>query len=450
MKEVKLPGVLNPVVRSKGGVHVPHHKHTSQMETLRMPPPEKVYLPMRQHIGAPCTPIVKVGDLVKVGQLIGDSEQPMSLPVHASVSGKVTKISEMLLYTGMKSQVVEITSDGETALYEGITPPKTDTKEEFINAVRASGLAGLGGAGFPTYRKLCVPDGVTLHTLIVNAAECEPFLTTDFRECMENSWDILTGVHLIKEMMGIPQAVIAVEDNKPEAIEVLKTIADNRADTNHSVNLMVLPSMYPQGAEKMLVQSVTGRQVPMGKLPMHLGCLVMNVASVAFLARYIKTGKPLVSRTVTVDGTAIAHPQNVRIAVGTPIRDVIDFCGGYKKEPRKILLGGPMMGTAIADDTQPMLKGNNAILALDEAFMKKDRERACIRCGRCGDACPMHLMPTMIERLAHVKDAEGLERCGVGVCMECGSCAFVCPAHRPLAQYMRYAKTVLREEKGGK
>lgn len=439
-------GVLRAVKKVRGGVKVAHHKNTAELEVVRIPTPSKVVIPMQQHIGAPCEPVVKVGDEVAVGQLIGDSDKFVSAPIHASVSGTVTAIGDIKMPNGSVSKAVTIESDGEMRLWEGIKPPKVETREDLIKAVRDSGLVGLGGAGFPTHVKLNFPPDKNIDTLVVNAAECEPYITVDYRECMENSWDILSGVYALKELLGFKQVIIAAEDNKPEAFKVLGKIADHDADIDDSVKLMVLESKYPQGAEKMMVQSATGRRVPPGKLPADVGCVVMNVASVAFISRYLKTGKPLVSRSLTVDGSAIAEPKNVRVPVGTDIGEIIDFCGGFKGEPCKILTGGPMMGLAIVGTDLPVLKQNNAILAFtaDDAVLKPETD--CIRCGRCVAACPMSLMPTNIVKAAKIKAVDALKRAGVTVCMECGSCAFACPAGKPLVQHMRLAKAILREE----
>lgn len=446
MVKTHMAGVLSAVKKVRGGVKVHHHKNTAESEVVRMPAPAKVVIPMQQHIGAPCEPVVKVGNTVAVGQLIGDTDKFVSAPIHSSVSGVVTAIGDIKMPNGILSKAVTIESDGEMRLWEGIEPPHVETKEDLIKAVRASGLVGLGGAGFPTHIKLNFPADKNIDTLVVNAAECEPFITVDYRECIENSWDILSGVYLLKDLLGFKQVIIAVEDNKPEAFKVLKSIADHSLDKHDEVKLMVLESKYPQGAEKMMVQSATGRRVPPGKLPADVGCVVMNVASVAFIARYLKTGKPLVSRSLTVDGSAIAEPKNVRVPVGTSISEIIDFCGGFSKDPCKILTGGPMMGLAIVGTDLPVLKQNNAILAFahDDAVLKPESD--CIRCGRCATACPMSLMPTNIVRAAKAKDVSMLKTAGVNVCMECGSCAFACPAGKPLVQHMRLAKAILREE----
>lgn len=447
MKGIKPNGVLKSAAKVHGGVPVAHNKNTAEMPVERMPVPAKVILPMSQHIGVPCVPVVKLGDTVAVGQLIADSEKYVSAPIHASISGKVTAIGETVLPNGVISQSITIESDGEMRLYEGLEPPKVETREDLIKAVRASGLVGLGGAGFPAHVKINCPPDKNVDTLIVNVAECEPYITVDYRECLENSWDILSGVCILKDLLGIKTVIIAVEDNKPNAIAELKKIADNSCDTDDSIKLMVLKSRYPQGAEKVMVQAATGRRIPPGKLPSDVGCLVMNVASVAFIARYLKTGKPLVSRSMTVDGSAIAQPKNVRVAIGTNIGDVIDFCGGFKTEPYKIITGGPMMGLAIIGTDLPVLKQNNAILALSADTYKVKRERDCIRCGRCAYVCPVNLMPTLIARFAKAKDVEKIKQTGVTVCMECGSCSYACPSGIPLVQYMRLAKTMMAEEK---
>lgn len=438
-------GILKAVKQVKGGVLVDHHKDTKDMATVRITPPERVILPMQQHIGAPCVPVVKVGDHVDVGQLIADSDKYVSAPIHASISGKVTSVADVKVANGRMVPAVTIENDGEMTLFEGIAPPTVNNKEDLIKAIRNSGLVGLGGAGFPSHVKFNLPEDKEIDTLVINAAECEPFITVDYRECIENTRNIVDGVYLLKRILGFKNIIIAVEDNKPDAIKILKEIADMDDHTDNVVKVMTLKSKYPQGAEKMMVQSATGRIVPMGKLPADVGCVVANVGSVAFIARHVRTGRPIISRTLTVSGSAIANPMNVRVPIGIEASKVIEFCGGFKKEPVKIIAGGPMMGTALIDTDVPILKSNNALLAFADEVVTNKKERACIHCGRCVDACPMSLIPTDIEAMAMNKDAESLIKAGIMGCMECGSCAFSCPAGKPLVQYMRLGKDVVRE-----
>lgn len=445
MSGILSDGILKAVKQVKGGVAVEHNKDTKDMAVVRITPPDKVVLPMLQHIGAPCVPMVKVGDHVDVGQVIGDTDKYVSAPIHASVSGKVTSVSEVKVANGKLLPAVTIENDGEMTMFAGIEVPKVENKNDLVKAIRQSGLVGLGGAGFPAHVKFNIPEDKNIDTLIINAAECEPYITVDYRECIENSWNILGGVYALTEILGFKNVVIAVEDNKPDAIEILKKIADKDNEHGNIVKLMTLKSKYPQGAEKMMVQSATGRKVPVGKLPADVGCVVSNVASVAFIYRYLTTGKPLVSRSLTVSGSAIAKPMNVRVPVGIEASKVIDFCGGFNGEPSKIIAGGPMMGTALIDTNVPILKSNNALLAFNEKEATPKPERACIHCGRCADACPMSLIPTDIEKYAKRKDVGMLIKAGINVCMECGSCAFSCPAAKPLVQHMRLGKEIVRE-----
>ncbi|MEG2396433.1 MAG: electron transport complex subunit RsxC [Oscillospiraceae bacterium] len=441
--------IIKPRGKVRGGVKVSHEKNTKNMQAKRIEAPEMVTLPMSQHIGAACKPTVKVGDLVKVGQVVGDSDQYVSVPVHSSISGKVTAVKEVRTAMGTLCEAVIIENDGEMALFEDIKPPKLDTREDLVKAVRESGVVGLGGAGFPTHVKLNFQADKNIDTLIINAAECEPYITVDYRECIDNSWDVMGGIQILKDILGFKKIIIAVEDNKPEAIKTLLKIAATNDDMDE-IKVMPLKSYYPQGAEKMMVLSATGKKVPPGKLPGDVGCVVMNVATTAFISRYIKTGKPLVSRSLTVDGSAIVAPQNLRVPIGTEIEYIIKTCGGFKEDPIKIVAGGPMMGFAIVDTHRPILKNNNAILAFTQKDLSLKKETDCIRCGRCARACPLSLMPTLINRYAQAKDVYHLEKAGITVCMECGSCAYACPAGKPLVQYMRNAKAIMREESAKK
>lgn len=433
--------------RTHGGAPVPHHKNTAQNPSVVMPPPEKIVLPMQQHIGAPCVPTVKKGDHVYVGQVVGNSDAYVCAPIHSSISGTVTELTQVMLTGGQMTQAVVIESDGKMEKDPGIYPPAPiSSKEELAQAARSAGLVGLGGAGFPAHVKLNVPDGKNIDTLIVNVAECEPYVTSDHREALENGKNVLEGIYKIKEILGVRRVLVAVEDNKPDVIAKLREIADNpEMDPEDEVRVLPLKSRYPQGAEKVLVQACTGRRVPPGQLPADVGCLVMNIASISFLASYMRTGMPLTLKRVTIDGSAIKEPKNVIVPIGTKIADVIEFCGGYQSEPQKILMGGPMMGIAITTDQLPILKQNNAILAFDEKEAALMEPTACIRCGNCVAACPMNLMPTKLEKAVEKKDTEALKELDVTTCMECGCCAFSCPAGRRLVQAIRLGKSYLKK-----
>lgn len=444
--ELKFPS--NPF-KTHGGTDVPYHKSTAQMDSVAMPPPAQVVLPLQQHVGAPCSPLVKVGDAVFVGQKIADSSAFVSAPIHASVSGKVSAVKKVMLPGGQYTDAIVIDSDGQMTPFPGLKPPVVETAADLAAAAREAGLVGLGGAGFPTHVKLKIPEDKHIDTLIVNAAECEPYLTADHREAIENPRDVLSGVYSIRGLLKIERVILAVESNQPDVIAALKKAADNPGrDPQGSVRVLSLHARYPQGAEKVLVKACTDREIPIGKLPADVGCLVMNVTTVAFLARYLKTGMPLVTKRVTIDGSAIANPQNVIVPIGTKIADAVAFTGGCKAEPKKILMGGPMMGLALTNDALPILKQNNGILAFDEAEARLYKPTACIRCGRCVSGCPMKLIPTQLEQFSNAKDVEKLMEFDVMDCMECGTCVFNCPAGRPLVQAIRLGKAMVKA--GGK
>ncbi len=429
-----------------GGVSVPHCKNTWNLPTATMPPPKRVILPMQQHIGASCTPVVKKGDHVLLGQIIGDSDAYVSALIHASVSGTVADITQVELPGGQRTAAVVIDSDGKMERDPGVYPPAPLIgPKELALAAQSAGLVGLGGAGFPAHVKLNVPEDKTVDTLIINAVECEPYVTADHREALENGKNVLDGVYKVKEILDVHRVIIAVEDNKPDVIARLTEIAENpEKDPLDEVRVLALKSRYPQGAEKVLVRACTGRRVPAGGLPADVGCLVMNIASISFLASYLRTGMPLTLKRVTVDGSAVAHPQNVIVPIGTPIRDVIEFCGGYKCPPKKLMMGGPMMGLALYSDELPILKQNNAVLAFDEKDSAALEPTDCIRCGSCVAACPMNLMPLKLEKAAQRRDREALLALDVATCMECGCCAYSCPAGRQLVQAIRLGKSIVR------
>ncbi len=425
-------------------IHVSHYKHTAGCATEIMPTPDVVKISMSQHIGAPCKPLVAKGDYVKVGQKIGDTDAFVSAPIHSGVSGTVTAIEEQRNAAGGFETLVVIETDKKQELSEEVkVPAEPKDLAEFVKAVRESGLVGLGGASFPTHIKFNPKNIDDVHALIVNAAECEPFITSDHRLMLENPDELLDGCLLIMKYIGLDKGYIAIEENKPDAIELLNKKIAERGITN--IETFKLQARYPKGAERVLVYEITGKTMDAGVLPADMGVILDNVTTVAFVGQYFKTGRPLTTKRVTVDGDAVAQPKNVIAPIGTSVRDVIEFCGGYKAEPKKILMGGPMMGRAIYSDAVPMVKNNNAILAFSGAQSLVKEETACINCGRCHQACPFKLIPTALAKAYEMRDAQALKDLRVMQCMNCGSCSYICPAHRPLGFINTLGKTVLKE-----
>ena len=393
---------------------------------------------MAQHIGAPCEPCIAVGDRVKIGQKIGDSEAFMSAPVHASISGVVKEIKDVMNVFGRLCKTVVIENDNKNEMYEALEPPKCDTREDFIKAVRESGAIGLGGAGFPTHVKLGFDKNkVKIDYLLLNGAECEPYITSDYRELMENSDNVLAGIDLIMKKLEIPNAIIGIEEDKLAAIDKLTKLAVRYPN----IKVQKLPGAYPQGAEKVLVHSLTGRVVQEGKLPSDVGCVVMNVSTAGFIYGYIKTGVPLVRRRITIDGNIVNNPANFFIPVGTLLHSIVGFAD-VRKQPDRIVLGGPMMGSCAFDPDTPLGKTNNAVLLFADTVEQKPTN--CIRCGRCVRACAANLMPTELEQAFDARDVKELQRLKVNLCMNCGACSFVCPAKRNLAEKNQLAKDFLR------
>ena len=421
------------------GIRVPHRKNTYLSSPAEMPPPKSVTLLCSMHIGKPAAPVVKVGDRVLVGQPVAEQSGFISSPVHASVSGTVKKIEDILTSSGTYVPAITIESDGLMERHESVTPPVINTREDFISAVRASGIVGLGGAGFPTYVKLDAKEGVD--TLIINGAECEPYITSDSVTLLSRGEEIIEAIGLMKKFIGIKKVIIGIEKNKKEAILNMKKLAAG----DDSITVKALPSSYPQGAEKVLIYNTTGKVVPAGKLPADVGCIVCNCTTAAEIADYIKTGMPLVKKCVTVDGGAVKSPQNVVVPIGTSLADVFEFCGGFSEEPEKILYGGPMMGISVPSPDSPVLKNTNAILAFGKADATAPRTTACIHCGRCVNHCPLGLVPTEIEKAYKAKSGELLEKLQVNLCMECACCSYICPAKRPLVQTNKLAKATLRD-----
>ena len=425
-------------------IHVSHYKHTAGCATEIMPTPDVVKISMSQHIGAPCKPLVAKGDYVKAGQKIGDTDAFVSAPIHSGVSGTVIAIEEQRNAAGGFETLVVIETDKKQELSEEVkVPEEPKDLAEFVKAVRESGLVGLGGASFPTHIKFNPKNIDDVHALVVNAAECEPFITSDHRLMLETPDALLDGCLLIMKYIGLDKGYIAIEENKPDAIELLDRRIKERGITN--IETFKLQARYPKGAERVLVYEITGKNMDAGVLPADMGVILDNVTTVAFVGQYFKTGRPLTTKRVTVDGDAVAEPKNVIAPIGTSIHDVIEFCGGYKAEPKKILMGGPMMGRAIYSDAMPLVKNNNAILAFSGPQSIVKEETACINCGRCHKACPFKLIPTALAKAYEMRDAQALKDLRVMQCMNCGSCSYICPAHRPLGFINTLGKTVLKE-----
>ncbi len=432
------------------GIHTPHRKGTKSKPVLRMDIPKKVTIPMSMHIGKPATPIVKVGDLVRVGTKIGEADGYISSPVFSSVSGKVVKLEEYRLSSGAATTAVVVESDGEMAVDESIAPPVVSNKEDLVAAIKASGIVGLGGAGFPTFVKLDA-DPARIDYLIINGAECEPYVTSDTVTMLTRGEDMQIALEALRTHLGIQKVLIGVENNNKKAAEAMKELAANIEGMD--IKVLSLPAVYPQGGEKVLIYHATGRKVQTNQLPIDQGCVVLNCTTLAAIGAYLQSGMPLVEKCVTVDGGAVRLPQNVLAPIGASFQDLFEVCGGLTSEPAKMIYGGPMMGITVPNATAPILKNTNAILALTQKEARLPKTTACIRCGACVNTCPFGLAPASIAAAYDKKDADALKDLQVLSCMECGCCSFVCPANRPLVQLNKLSKQFLREEarkEGGK
>lgn len=421
------------------GVRLKHCKHTAGMVPERLPTPSVITVPMSMHIGTPAVPAVKAGETVKVGQLIGRAASGLSSPVYSGVSGTLKKWEETIAVNGAHIQNAVIETDGLQTISEEVSPPVVTNREEFLEAVRQSGIVGLGGAGFPTMVKLGADVGAA-DTLVVNGAECEPYITSDTRTMIDRADSVAEGIRLVMRYLSVEHAVVGIENNKPECIvSMRKALA-----SVPGAEVRALPALYPQGGEKVLVYHTLGRVIREGELPLSCGVIVMNCTTLACIADYIRTGMPLVEKCVTVDGDAVVNPKNVIVPIGTRVMDLIDFCGGFSQMPRKILSGGPMMGVALADLSMPILKQTNAILAFGREEATPPPVTSCIRCGRCTENCPFGLSPVAIAKAYEAGDGKALAQLKVNLCMECGCCSYVCPAKRNLVQQNKLAKTVLK------
>lgn len=431
----------------KGGIHPPHSKKsTENLPIVDFLGPKVVEIPLRQHIGAPCEPTIAKGDLVKVGQLIGAAGGFVSANVHSSVSGTVLDVRKQNTAYGFDTCVV-IENDEMYELAETVKPKpdfKTLTGKEVVDIIKEAGIVGMGGAGFPTHVKLSPPPEKKIDTIILNGAECEPYLTCDHRLMLEEPKLIIKGLQILMHALGVKNGVIGIESNKPDAIAKMSEAAQNT-----EIRVVGLKTKYPQGAEKQLIVACTNRAIPSGGLPMDIGVVVNNVATAATIGKLFETGMPLIERVCTVTGKGIKSPKNIRFRVGTPLKALIDFCDGYNGIPGKILLGGPMMGIAQFSDELPAMKNTSGILVFSQEDAKLPEPTACIRCGKCVTTCPINLEPIQISAYALLHEYDKAATYNALDCIECGSCSFICPAKRPLIQSIRVAKReiLLRKRK---
>lgn len=427
----------------KGGVHPQGYKTmTTELEIEQLPLPSRLYIPLQQHIGAPATPIVKVGERVLKGQLLANSQGAVSAPVHASSSGIVVAIENHPAPhpSGLPVLTIIIDTDGEDRWHEEMRPIKASPfempPEVIAQRVAAAGLVGLGGAAFPSAVKLSLALKMRVKTLIINGAECEPYLTADDRLMQERAPDIIKGIRLMLHTVQAPKAVVAIEDNKPEALKSMQ-MASVRYD---NVEILKVPTRYPMGSEKQMIYTVTGQEIPAGKRAADIGVMMHNVGTAFAAYEAVYFNRPLVSRIVTVSGGCITTPRNLEVPIGTLVSEIIDYCGGLNAEPARLLMGGPLMGIVLPATNVPIIKGSNGILALTSREVSLENQRACIRCGRCVNACPCGLLP--LDMAANIKAGQFDRAVDLGVtdCISCGSCAYVCPSSIPLVHYFNYAK----------
>ncbi len=423
----------------KGGIHPNDSKGTTNsLPICELTPPKMMYYPLAQHIGAPLAPIVSVGDAVKMGQKIADSEAFVSAPLHSSVSGIVKEIGMCMHPSGSKVPAIIIENDGLDTPDEPINTKSLEdlAPVELINLVRAAGIVGMGGAGFPTHVKLSPPPEKKITHIILNGAECEPYLTSDHRVMLETPEDVIFGLLAMMKIFSLDEAYIGIEENKPDAIKKIKECAKEYP----GIKVLTLKKKYPQGAEKQLIYAVTGREVPSGGLPADVGCMVTNVDTATEITKVVKKGIPLMSRVVTVAGGAVKNPANFRVRLGTPFSYVIENAGGLVAEPKKIIMGGPMMGIAGSSLDAPVIKGTSGILAFTEQEVSVNSPTNCLRCGKCVDVCPMNLVPCMLAVHSGRKNLEECEKYNILDCIECGSCSYICPAQRHIVQTIRWGK----------
>ncbi|HRU92920.1 MAG TPA: electron transport complex subunit RsxC [Candidatus Marinimicrobia bacterium] len=429
----------------KKGVHPAEFKSLSDYKSIEKPPlPTEVFIPLQQHVGAACVPVVEKGMEVKTGQLIGKSGGFISSNIHASISGKVKAIEKLPHPLGNNSLMINIVSDGRDEWIE-LPNPILDwenlTSEQINEIVLNAGIVGLGGAAFPTQVKLNPPKNKTIDTFILNGCECEPYLTTDHRIMIERSEEVVLGLRIMMKALGVSRAIIGIEANKPDAIAALTKATEKF----WGIIVQPLKVKYPQGAEKMLIDAVLKRQVPAGGLPMDVGVVVNNVGTALAVAEAVTKRKPLIERVVTVTGQGVREPKNVLARIGTPFQNLIDFCGGLTNDTVKVIMGGPMMGVAQASLSVPIIKATCGIVCLTDKIAIERKEYPCIKCGACLHVCPMNLIPTRLARLSQFAKWDEAEQYGIVNCIECGSCAFICPASIPLVHHIRIGKMRVTE-----
>jgi len=433
----------------RGGVHVEEYKNTNKTPIRRIEPPETVTIPLSQHIGAPAKPIVKIGDTVDKGQLIGAVEDGLGCNVHASVSGTVVDIVEKYSASGDKIQNIVIKNDFEERLSADIKPFEKSlletSNEEIIEIVKKAGISGMGGASFPTYAKIQSAIGKVKH-LIVNCAECEPYITADHRLLCEDAASVINGMKILLKVFGLRSGTIAIEDNKLDAADKVDEIVGE----SRLIKVRILQTKYPQGDERQLIYALTGIELKPGQLPTDVGCVIFNAETCSAIFNAFSSGIPLVERILTVDGDCIADPSNVMVPIGTSAKWVIECCGGLLYRPEKVIFGGPMMGTAQWDIEAPITKGTSAVIVMSDHFSGAKRygqPPTCINCGRCVNVCPMHLMPVYLAKLSSAELIDECESNGVMSCVECGSCSYVCPGYVPIVQQIRVAKHKIKQKR---
>lgn len=441
-----MPNARSQIWPFPGGLRLPGHKEIStDRPTARLPVPKHLILPLQQHIGAPAEPCVTAGERVAKGQLIARARGYVSAALHAPTSGTVIEIGPHPVPhpSELPAPCIVIESDGEDQWYTSRSAPRDYRdleRSELRNLIRESGIVGLGGAAFPTAPKLTPGSGRPIDTLILNGAECEPYISCDQMLMRESPGEILLGMRILRACVGAKRTIIGLEDNAPEAYTALHAALD--ADPDEDVRIVQVPTLYPAGGEHQLIQSLTGEEVPSGGLPLELGIVCHNVGTAAAVARAVVYAEPLISRIVTVTGTGVAEPRNVEALIGTPIRDLIAFCGGYMKKPVELIMGGPMMGLGLQSDAIPVTKATNCILVQGSVnSLTPALESPCIRCGACAEVCPASLLPQQLYWYARSKDMDKIQDYHLFDCIECGCCAYVCPSHIPLVQYYRYAKS---------